>query len=378
MPSRSARAPHVPPHPSFASGLSEFVPASLRRTTQPPRIFAMTFIHIVRLTAIAMLVFGAATRAGAANDAVRGVERRVVDVRSSSGLTQKLIMTRPLGASGRLPAILFVPWMDCDSLAIPDTKLHGAQIIMRHLVERSGMVVGRSEKPGVGGSEGDCAEIDFATELDGYRAAFARLAADEWVAPGGLIVAAQSFSGGVVPLIAQDRPVRGYFVMSTWVRTWLERLLEFERLRMQAAGTPLDVIAQRMRQYSELYGIYLNEGVTPGEVIARRPALAEVWQGTGTHQYGRAARFFHQLQALNLEDAWSKVAVPALVMWGECDLAMHRVDHERIVSLVNGNAPGKALLHVVANGDHALSASGTVPKGVFDAIDTWLRQFHQD
>jgi hypothetical protein len=51
---------------------------------------------------------------------------------------------------------------------------------------------------------------------------------------------------------------------------------------------------------------------------------------------------------------------------------MHRIDHERIVDLVNANAPGSALLHIVRNGDHSLLASGHLPPDVFDAIDKWL------
>ena len=322
---------------------------------------------------VAGIVFGLSVSASAQPDAVEHVDRRVVDVTSRTGLVQKLIVTRPTGSTGRLPAILFVPWMDCDSLAIPEGRKHGAQLILEFLVEQSGFVIGRIEKPGVGGSGGVCADIDFETELAGYQAGFERLASDDWVAPGGLVVAAQSFSGGVVPLIAQGRAVRGYFVMSTWVRTWFERLLEFERVRMMRAGVEPATLAQRLRQYSELYAIYLNQQITPGEVIARRPQLAAVWEGSGTHQYGRAARFFHQLQALNLEDAWSRVAAPTLVMWGDQDIAMHRVDHERIVELVNRNTPGAATLKVVANAGHDLAVAKQVPGDVFDAIRSWLR-----
>jgi pimeloyl-ACP methyl ester carboxylesterase len=323
------------------------------------------------LAALGMLLASAAS-ASAEPDAVQGVERQVVDVTSRAELTQKMIITRPQGATRALPAILFIPWMDCDSLAIPEAKRHGAQIILKFLVEQPGWVVGRIEKPGVGGSQGVCADTDFETELAGYQAAFGRLASNAWVAPGGIVVAAQSFSGGVVPLIAQGRPVRGYLVMSSWARTWFERLLEFERLRLVGEGTDPALLAQRMRQYSQLYATYLNERLTPGEVIARHPALTAVWDGSGTHQYGRPAQFFHQLQALNLEHAWSQVSVPTLVMWGDKDIAMHRIDHERIVSLVNANKPGAALLKIVADGGHDLAVNGQVPRDVLDAIAGWL------
>jgi pimeloyl-ACP methyl ester carboxylesterase len=337
-------------------------------------IFGMRIATRTTLVCVLSILALSAALVSAQTDAVQGVERRVVDVRTRKGLTQKLIVTRPNGSTRRLPAILFVPWMNCDSLAIPEGRRHGAQVILKHLVERSGLVVGRIEKPGVGGSEGVCADIDFDTELAGYQAAFSHLESDQWVTPDGLIVAAQSFSGGVVPLIPQGRTVRGYFVMSTWVRTWFERLLEFERLRMLQAKIDPTTLAQRMRQHAELYAIYLNQRLTPGEVIARRPDLQAAWGGgSGTHQYGRAASFFHQLQALNLEHEWSRVSAPTLVMWGDQDIAMHRIDHERIVSLVNANSPGAATLKVVPGAGHDLAVAGNVPADVFMTIDSWLR-----
>jgi pimeloyl-ACP methyl ester carboxylesterase len=324
--------------------------------------------------AVILFLIASSTPVSAPIDAVQNVERRVVDVKSRKGLTQKLMITRPNGTARPLPAILFVPWMNCDSLAIPEGRLHGAQIILKHLVEQSGLVVGRIEKPGVGGSDGVCADIDFDTELAAYQAAFQYLDTDPWVAPGGLVVAAQSFSGGVAPLISQGRSVRGYFIMSTWVRTWFERLIEFERLRMLQARVDPAILARRMRQYVELYAIYLTQQITPGEAIARRPHLSEVWEGTDTHQYGRAAAFFHQLQSLDLEHEWSRVSAPTLVMWGDQDIAMHRLDHERIVALVNANNPGAATLMVVPGAGHDLAVVGKVPQEVFQAIESWLRR----
>jgi pimeloyl-ACP methyl ester carboxylesterase len=332
----------------------------------------MRTLAVPAISLVACLV--AAVPVIAQIDAVENVERRVVDVTSRRGLRQTLIVTRPKGTMRQLPAILFLPWMNCDSLAIPEGRRHGAQIILKHLVEQSGFVLGRIEKPGVGGSEGVCADIDFDTELAAYQAAFQHLETDPWVEPRGLIVAAQSFSGGIVPLVSQGRPVRGYLIMSTWVRTWFERLIEFERLRMLQTKLEPAAIAQRMRQYAELYAIYLNQRLTPGEVISRRPDLQAVWEGSGTHQYGRAAAFFHQLQSLNLEDEWSRVSAPTLALWGDRDIAMHRLDHERIVALVNANSPGAATLRVVPGAGHDLAVDGKVAADVLEAIESWLQR----
>lgn len=310
----------------------------------------------------------------AAEDAVRNVESKQLDVTTPAGLTQKLLVTRPNGATARLPAILILPWMDCASLAIPAAKQHGFQIVMRHIVERSGFAVGRVQKPGVGGSAGVCRDTDFDQELAGYRASFQALSRDAWVDPARIAVMGQSFSGGVVPLVPESGKAAGYLVVNSWVRTWLERLLEFERNLMLQDKTDPRTLAARMRAFSELYGAYLNERITPGEAIARRPQLAAVWKGEGTHQYGRPAAFFHQLQALNLEDEWSRVTTPTLVVWGASDIVMHRVDHERISALVNANRAGAATLHTVPRAGHTLTVEGEVPSATLDAIDRWLKK----
>ena len=82
--------------------------------------------------------------------------------------------------------------------------------------------------------------------------------------------------------------------------------------------------------------------------------MRDLWDEPGTHQYGRPARCYQQLQALNLEDAWSRVRQPTLVVRGEYDIAMQRSDHERIVELVNTAQPGAARLVVVPQMDHSL------------------------
>jgi hypothetical protein len=61
-------------------------------------------------------------------------------------------------------------------------------------------------------------------------------------------------------------------------------------------------------------------------------------------------------------------------MWGDQDIAMHRIDHERIVSLVNANKPGAAMLRVVPSAGHDLAVCGHVPAELLDAIDAWLQR----
>ncbi len=297
-------------------------------------------------------------------------------VANPRGLQQRAILTRPAGATARRPAILFVPWLSCDSIEAPRGASPGIDQLLGKLASESGWVMLRVDKPGVGDSEGVCAETDLETEIDGSRAALTWLRAHPWVDPSRIVIMGHSFSGAFLPMVAASEPVAGYIVLNGWVRTWMERLLEFERLQAESSGVAAADVSERQRKLTEFYTVFLEQQKMPRQVIAERPELASVWNDGPEHQYGRPARFHHQLQRINAARAWSDVDVPTLVMWGDADLIMHRTDHERLAALVNHNRPGAAELVVIPGANHGLAAPG--PDGQPHlplAVPAAIRQF---
>lgn len=320
-----------------------------------------------------------ATLAPLPRERTPGVETVYTDVVNPRGLRQRGILTRPLGASARLPATLFVPWLSCDSVEVPGPPPPSIEGLLLRIAAESGWVMLRVDKPGVGDSEGVCADTDLATEIDGSRAALKLLQTHPWVDASRIVIMGQSFSGAFLPLVAEQQPVAGYIFINSWTRTWLERLIEFERLQLEAAGRSPSEVSTRVRKLAELYVMMLEQGKTPGEAITERPHLADVWHDEPAHQYGRSARFHQQLQAIDPGGAWSTVRVPTLVMWSDADLVMHRWDHERLVALVNKNQPGAASLVIVPGGDHGLTArdargTRSVPDVAPRAILEFLRR----
>jgi pimeloyl-ACP methyl ester carboxylesterase len=248
--------------------------------------------------------------------------------------------------------------------------------LLYEVAAKSGWVMLRVDKPGVGDSEGACADTDLETEIDGSRAALAWLRAHPWVNASRIVIMGHSFSGSFLPLVANGTPVAGYVVMNSWMRTWFERLLEFERLQAEASGMAAAAVSGRQRALAEFYALFLEQQKTPRAILAERPALKSVWADEPEHQYGRSARFHHQLQRINPAAAWSAVDVPTLAMWSDADIVMHRADHERLVALVNKNKPGAAELVIIPGGDHGLAAPG--PDGrphLPPAVMTSIRQF---
>lgn len=288
-------------------------------------------------------------------------------VRDSRGQRLRTLVTVPRSGTGRLPAVFVAGWLSCDSVEVASDAKDGVSRLLYQLVEESGAVVMRMDKPGVGDSEGNCKDTDFDTELAGYRAAFAALKSHARTDSSRIVIVGISNGGGFAPLLAQGTPVAGYVSIGGWSKTWFEHMIELERRRLALSGRPAAAINAEMKLLAEFHAAYLFEKRTPAEVAATRKHLASVWYDEPRHQYGRPAAFYHQLQALDLSAAWAAVTAPALVVWGELDWIMSREDQQQRVDLVNANSPGRARLLVVRGMDHSFSTHSSA-KGAYERM----------
>jgi predicted acyl esterase len=94
--------------------------------------------------------------------ALPGLETEYGSVRTSEGVRLRTILTRPAGATKRLPAIFLTQWVSCGTI---DFKA-GREGLLPDLAARSGMVLIRVERAGTGNSEGPaCSELDYETEV---------------------------------------------------------------------------------------------------------------------------------------------------------------------------------------------------------------------
>src|SRR5438128_6885376 len=227
----------------------------------------------------------------------------------------------------------------------------GVNRLIQDVVRKSGGLVFRVDKPGAGDSEGDCAKTDLATELEGYRRAFAAFRKHPRVDPARVVLLGISNGGGFAPLVAGDAPVAAYVSVGGWSKTWFEHMIDLERRRIVLSGTEPAKVAALLKPLAELHAAYLFDRLTPAQVAERRPHLKGIWYEEPDSQYGRPARFYTQLQELDLAAAWGKVRAPTLVVWGDYDWIMDREGQEQIVRLVG---PAARLL-VVPRADHGLT-----------------------
>jgi pimeloyl-ACP methyl ester carboxylesterase len=292
-------------------------------------------------------------RRSTADERYPGVDVIYDAVGTQDGKALRMILTRPHAADRALPTVFVAGWLSCDSVEAPPGTHDATGHVFQALAQMPGFVTVRVDKPGVGDSQGLCAETDFTAELSGYRSAFRALSRYSFIDRDSVFLLGISNGGGFAPLVPEGAPVRGYVVDGGWVKTWYEHMLEIERRRLTLSGKTPGEVNEEMRSIGRFYAAYLLEGTAPREILRQHPELASVWDADLDHQYGRPIAYYQQLQQLNLAEAWSRVKVPTLVLQGEFDWIMSRQDHELIATLVNHNAPGAATFLALPNTGHS-------------------------
>lgn len=195
-----------------------------------------------------------------------------------------------------------------------------------------------------------------------YRAGLQALKKYDFIDTNNLFLLGGSIGGALAPILAEGENVRGIIASGGFAKTWYEHMLWNERTRLELSGKSPAEINRMMRGYTEFYSLYLNEKLTPAEVIRRKPALASLWMDEPDGQYGRPAAYYHQVQDLNVEAAWEKVSAPTLIIYGEYDFVMSGEDHELAARIVNRNHPGRAQYVVVPKMNHILDTYESMEK----------------
>ena len=243
-------------------------------------------------------------------------------------------MTRPLHDAPSHPAVLYLPGLGCTSQDRPLAEPQGTDIELLHAVARAGYVTMRVEKSGLGDSDGKpCSELDFHEELAGYRAGLEALLAYDFVDPGRVFLFGYSMGGVMAPFLASDEAVLGVAVYGTIFENFLGYMSQNIRRQADRNGLRGERAILREQAY---WTRLLEDHMTPGEVAERHPDLARsAPPGTDdTHLYGRHVSFFHQLQALSLEDAWAEASSDVLAIHGEYDWISASDDHAAIAEVV--------------------------------------------
>lgn len=326
------------------------------------------------------------------HEQIRGTSVVYGSVRSDRGYRVRTVVTRPeRAATGRLPAVLFIPWLSCDPIEQPEPGNDGFAHMLRDVAGGSGMLSMRVEKPGVGDSEGpDCGDTRLEDDLDAFRAALRTLRAMPDVDTTKVFLLGGSIGGALAPILGAEGAggIAGVIAVNGFSRTWYEHMLDIERRRLTLAGQKPAEVNAAMRGFAQFYTRYLLEARTPAEVLAASPELRPLWDDEPTRQYGRLAAYYHAVQRLDVENAWAMLAsrrIPSLVVWGEYDWIMSRAEADRAAEIVNTASPGLSRLVILPKTDHGLmvfeSAAAAFARqqprydgGAGRAINGWLQE----
>jgi pimeloyl-ACP methyl ester carboxylesterase len=318
-------------------------------------------------------------------EAIDALEVRYGEARSDRGYRIRTYTTRPRGTTGRLPVVVFIPWLSCGAAESPLVATDGWSRMLRDVMTGSGMQVVRLEKPGVGDSEGpDCAQSDLEEDMAAFRAGIRAALADPGADPSRLYLFGGSIGGALAPVLARGLPVKGIIVTGGYTRTWLEHMLDIERRRLTLSGKAPAEVTVAMRGFAGFYDRVLNGGLTPAQAIAWQPDWKAIWYDAPEHQYGRPIRYYQQLQRLDVEDAWQQVNVPTLVVWGELDWIMGRDESDRAVAILKARDPALVTYVVRPGMNHHFEVfpdapaafreqGGKYDAGAAQAMVEWLR-----
>ena len=286
-----------------------------------------------------------------------GLETEYGAVRMSEGIHLRTILTRPAGTTGRLPAIFLAQWVSCGSLDFPADR----QNALRKIAEAPGIVLIRIERSGTADSEGPaCSALDYDTEVRHYREAFDQIARHPWVDPDRIVIFGSSLGSTTAPLIAEGKKVAGVVVQGGGAVTYLERMINFDRLYLERSGKyrPEQIHAEMVRRIP-FQVEYLVNGKTPEQIEREHPELRGVWQTTrggaeAPPHYGRPYAWHQQAAKKDFLAAWSRLQAPVLVIHGEYDQFEPRHGHELIAETLNKLRPGSATFVEVPKADHEL------------------------
>jgi dienelactone hydrolase len=290
-------------------------------------------------------------------ESILGVESIYGELKTSDGARLRTILTRPDNSSGKLPVILFVQWLSCDSIELRDAATDEWSEMLRRLIRDSGMAVMRTEKSGVGDSLGvPCDQLDYNTELSYHRAALEALKHRDDIDADRIVVFGASMGATYAPLIAADQKLAGVIVWGGGARTWFERQIAFDRRALELRGVPPSELTSRMRRLIRFETQYLLEQKTPNEIAKADARLGKVWTEivgpSADLHYGRPIAFHHQAQRQDWARAWARVNAPVLALHGEYDWFEVGESIELISRIVNSAHPGTAEFREIAQTDH--------------------------
>jgi pimeloyl-ACP methyl ester carboxylesterase len=272
---------------------------------------------------------------------------------------RRTLTTVPRGNNRRLPAVLIVGGIGCYTVDNPNEP-YDAYRLLAHDLGHAGVVVMRLEKSGVGDSQGPpCFSTDFNAESLSYKIALQALRNDSHVDPKRVFLFGHSIGAIISLRLASEAPVAGIIFAEGVGRNWFEyELLNLRRQAELEGDSP-----------SEVDATLRSKELCMHQLLIERQCEAEIEHDIpeckSRNRYPVTDAYVQEVAALNIAEPWTRISVPVLGIYGTGDFVTAEDDHRRIISIVNANHPGTAMLHTIDGMDHHLGAAGS-PQAAYD------------
>ena len=272
---------------------------------------------------------------------------------------RRTLTTVPRGSNRRFPAVLIIGGIGCYTIDNPNDP-NDVYRLLAHDLGRSGIVVMRLEKSGIGDSQGGpCFNTDFNSESLSYKIALQALRSDSHVDPEHVFLFGHSIGTVVGPQLAIETPVAGIIAADGVARNWFEYELLNLRRQAELGGDSPSAVDATLRLKEVCMHRLLIERQSEAEIERSLPDCSS------HDRYPVAAAYLQQVAAVNMAELWTHVGVPVLALYGTGDFVTSEEDHRRIVAIVNASHPGTAVLHTIDGMDHYLTTAGT-PQAAYD------------
>jgi pimeloyl-ACP methyl ester carboxylesterase len=261
---------------------------------------------------------------------------------------RRTIATVPPG-DGPHPAVLLLGGVGCYSLDVP-VPTPNPYLLLRDAFTLAGYVTLWVEKSGVGDSEGQpCPEIDFDTEVAGYRAGLDALKARPDVDADRVFLVGHSMGGLIAPLLAAETDVAGLVAVETSGLPWMEYTLANLRRQLPLEGLEPAAVDAAMREALRANYAVFVEGEDPEAVLAEHPEWA------GYLAFPQSVSYMRQVAEQDPAAVWLAADAPALLVAGGADFVTDPAEHEHLAAVVNDFRPGSASYVLIDDLDHFLN-----------------------
>ena len=275
------------------------------------------------------------------------------------------ILVMPATAPGA-PVLFYLQGYSCSSIeAGPGDNFYrrlGESLIAR------GIGFYRVEKLGEGDSIGSlkCVDADFATELEGFKAAYRHLLKERKIPPERIFMLGHSMGGIQAPFLAAETAPRGVAAYGTVVRNWADYHHDLDATQnFLIGGADPAQTARDSETNRDLFRMFYFQKMSPAEIVKARPDFAEAlrnsfaWDGK-EGMFGRHYLFAQQLASLALIDAWKNSKTNVLALYGGSDMvALTDIDHRYLADIANYWRPGSGTFVEVADTGHGMELLGS-------------------